>query len=174
MEDGCLDSHETVMSAEHIAKLPSPLVALGSHSSTHPRLSSMTPSDARNEIEGSRVTLQTLTAQDVRQFALPYGDHDALVIELCREAGYAYIFSTTPNPVDTTSHHFVRGRVKVDPVDGPLEFFLKYNGAYGWVSYVSSLKRKLRSYNQSQKQSEIFPRSHVQQATKAIMNKIDQ
>ena len=133
------------MSAEQIATLPSSLVALGSHSSTHPHLSRMDPDDARTEIEGSRHNLQSLTAQDIRLFAFPYGDHDASIIELCRVAGYDYVFSITPNPVDTTSSDFVRGRVKVEPFDGSLEFFLKCNGAYAWISHVSSLKRKLRS-----------------------------
>jgi peptidoglycan/xylan/chitin deacetylase (PgdA/CDA1 family) len=149
VEDGSPDSHETVMSAGQIATLPSPLVTLGSHTNTHPRLSRIDPRDAQGEIEGSRLGLQTLAVQDVRLFAFPYGDHDASIVELCRAAGYEYVFSTTPDPVDTKSSDFVRGRVKVDPFDWPLEFFLKYRGAYAWVSHVSSLKRKLRNYRQS-------------------------
>lgn len=147
VENGSLDTDETVMSAEQIAKLPSSLVTLGSHTSTHARLSRIDPDDARREIEGSRLGLQTLTAQDVRLLAFPYGDHDASTIELCRAAGYDCVFSISPDPVDTTRSDFVRGRVKVDPFDGPLEFFLKFRGAYAWVSYISSFKRKLRSYH---------------------------
>jgi peptidoglycan/xylan/chitin deacetylase (PgdA/CDA1 family) len=149
LENGSLDSGETVMPAEQIARLPSSLVTLGSHTSTHPRLSLIDPYDAREEIEGSRVKLQTLTTQDIRLLAFPYGDHDASIIELCRVAGYDYVFSITPHPVDTTSSNFVRGRVKVDSFDGSLEFFLKYHGAYAWVSHVSSLKKKLRNYRKS-------------------------
>ena len=146
MEDGSPDSIETVMSAEQIAKLPSALVTVGSHSRTHPRLSRLAPGDAREEIEGSRHQLENLTTQEVRLFAFPYGDHDASTIELCRMAGYEAVFSTSPAPVDTTGSDLVRGRVKVDPFDGRLEFFLKYNGACAWLPYVSSLKRKLRNY----------------------------
>jgi peptidoglycan/xylan/chitin deacetylase (PgdA/CDA1 family) len=149
MKDGSPDSFEIVMSAEQIAKLSSPLVTLGSHSCTHPRLSRLAPSDAREEIDGSRIKLQDLTAQDIRLFAFPYGDHNASTIELCRKAGYEAVFSAIPTPVDTTDPAFVRGRVKVDPFDGRLEFFLKYNGAYAWARYVSSLKRKLRNHKQS-------------------------
>jgi peptidoglycan/xylan/chitin deacetylase (PgdA/CDA1 family) len=145
MENSSLDSDEIVMSSERIAMLPSSLVELGSHGITHPHLSRMDSVDARNEIEGSRHKLQTLTTQDIRLFSFPYGDYDAAIIESCRVAGYDYVFSITPHPVDTTSSDFVRGRVRVEPFDGPLEFFLKYNGAYAWVSHVSSLKRKLRS-----------------------------
>jgi peptidoglycan/xylan/chitin deacetylase (PgdA/CDA1 family) len=149
LKAGSSDSFEIVMPAEQIAKLSSPLVTLGSHSCTHPRLSRLAPSEAREEIEGSRTKLQELTAQDIRLFALPYGDHDASTIEICRTAGYETVFSTIPASVDTTDTAFVRGRVKVDPFDGTLEFFLKYNGAYAWASYLSLLKTRLRGYKPS-------------------------
>jgi peptidoglycan/xylan/chitin deacetylase (PgdA/CDA1 family) len=158
VENGSLDADETVMSAEQLATLPSPLVALGSHTSTHPRLSRIDPLDARKEIEGSRAELQILTAQDIRMLAFPYGDHDPSIIELCKFAGYDNVFSITPEPVDTTHSDFVRGRVKVDPFDGSLEFFLKYHGAYAWASHVSLLKRKLRG----RKSLEIRRPSHGQ------------
>jgi len=147
VENGSLDANETVMSAEQIARLPSSLVTLGSHTSTHPRLSRIDPFDAREEIEGSRAGLQALTAQDIRLLAFPYGDHDASITELCRSAGYDNVFGIAPEPVDTTRSNFVRGRVKVDPFDGTLEFFLKYHGAYAWASHVSSWKKKLRDRN---------------------------
>lgn len=149
MEEGSPDSLETIMSVEQIAKLPSLLVTVGSHSCTHPRLSRLATIDAREEIEGSRAKLESLTIQDVRLFAFPYGDHDASTVELCRMAGYELVFSTTPAPIDTTDSAFVRGRVKVDPFDSPLEFFLKCNGAYAWAPYASSLKRRIRNYKQS-------------------------
>jgi peptidoglycan/xylan/chitin deacetylase (PgdA/CDA1 family) len=144
MEEGSPDSFEVVMPAEQIASLSSPLVTLGSHSCTHPRLSRLALSDARAEIEGSRTELKELTAQDIRFFALPYGDHSGSTIEICRKAGYEIVFSTIPASVDTTDTAFVRGRVKADPFDGRLEFFLKYNGAYAWAPYISALKRRLR------------------------------
>jgi peptidoglycan/xylan/chitin deacetylase (PgdA/CDA1 family) len=145
VEDGSLDSDEIVMSTEGITSLSSSLVALGSHSRTHPRLSRIGTLDAQNEIEGSRHELQSLTKTDIRLFSFPYGDYDAATIESCRAAGYDYVFDITPRPVDTESPGFVRGRVRVEPSDGPLEFFLKYNGAYSWASPVSALRKKLRS-----------------------------
>lgn len=143
VEHGSLDADETVMSVDQITPLPSSLVTLGSHTSTHPRLSRIDARLAQEEILGSRLKLQDLTARQVRLLAFPYGDHDASTIELCKAAGYDYVFSVVPDPVDTTSAGFVRGRVKVDPFDWPLEFFLKYHGAYAWISQVSSLKQKL-------------------------------
>jgi peptidoglycan/xylan/chitin deacetylase (PgdA/CDA1 family) len=146
IEDGSLDADETVMSVEQITSLPSSLVTLGSHTSTHPHLSRIEASIANEEIEGSRHKLQALTPEEVRLLAFPYGDHDASTIEKCKAAGYEHVFSVAPDPVDTTNSSFVRGRVKVDPFDWPLEFFLKYHGAYAWTSHVSLLKRKVRGW----------------------------
>lgn len=157
MEEGSPDSFEVVMSTDQIAKLSSSLVTLGSHSCNHPRLSRLAPTDAREEIEGSRTRLEELTAQDIRLFALPYGDHNASTIEFCRMAGYEIVFSTAPASVDTMDTSFVRGRVKVDPFDGLLEFFLKYNDAYAWMLHVSSLKWKLRNYKASPVNQKLSP-----------------
>ena len=145
MESNSFESDEIVMSAELLASLPSSLVTLGSHSITHPHLSRIDLDEARNEIEGSRQRLQELTRQDIRLFAFPHGDHNASILELCEVAGYDYVFNITPGFIDTTKSDFVRSRVKVEPFDGPLEFFLKYNGAYSWVSQMSFLKSKLRA-----------------------------
>jgi peptidoglycan/xylan/chitin deacetylase (PgdA/CDA1 family) len=144
MEGNGVPSSEVVMSAERIATLSSPLVTLGSHSITHPHLSRMKFHDAQTEIEGSRDKLQELTKENIGLFAFPYGDHDASTVGLCRAAGYEYVFSIVPQPIKTDDSNFVRGRVKVEPFEGPLEFFLKYNGAYAWVSYFTAIKRKWR------------------------------
>ena len=145
METGNLDAHETIISAERLATLPSLFVSLGSHSQTHPRLSRLRPNDARKEIEESRLKLQELTANEIRMLAFPYGDYDVSVLKLCKAAGYDCVFSISPKPVDTTTHDFVRGRVKVEPFDGRLEFFLKYNGAYSWVFHVYVFKKRIGS-----------------------------
>jgi peptidoglycan/xylan/chitin deacetylase (PgdA/CDA1 family) len=144
MEGNGADPREVVMSAERIAALSSSLVTFGSHSITHPHLSRMKFDDARKEIEGSRDKLEHLIKEKIRLFAFPYGDHDASTVDLCRAAGYDYIFSIVPQPVKTEDSSFVRGRVQVEPFDWPLEFFLKYSGAYVWVSYVSTIKRGCR------------------------------
>ena len=145
MEHRSLDSDEIVRSSQRIATFPSSLVTLRSHPRAHPHLSESDHDDTGSKSKVHTPSLREFTAQDIRLLAFPYGDYDASVVELCRHAGYDYVFTTTPHGVDTASANFVRGRVKVEPFDGPLEFFLKYNGAYAWTSIVSSLKKKLKS-----------------------------
>jgi peptidoglycan/xylan/chitin deacetylase (PgdA/CDA1 family) len=136
------DRTETVIDAETLRGLPGALVAIGSHSASHPHLSRIPIEAARAEIAESKIALEALTGQLVDQFAFPYGDYDDAVVEACRSAGYEFVYSISPAPVDPGGNAFVRGRVSVDPGDGPLEFYLKSRGAFAWMPMASALKRR--------------------------------
>jgi peptidoglycan/xylan/chitin deacetylase (PgdA/CDA1 family) len=145
-EDDYADSGELVATADALRASLSDLVQLGAHSLTHPYLSRLCSQNARLEIAGCREQMGQIFGIDVRIFAFPYGDHNPAIVELCREAGYERVFTNIPSPVDPTSGGFVRGRVLVEPWDGPIEFYLKMSGAYAWMAYVSATKRWLRSH----------------------------
>jgi peptidoglycan/xylan/chitin deacetylase (PgdA/CDA1 family) len=130
---------EQVMSLERLKQIVSPLVELGSHTSTHPVVCELDEKRRAEEIDGSRHALQELTGQVIRLFSFPYGRYDSPSLEACRAAGYEFVFSILAEDVDTSNSEFVRGRVKVEPSDGPLEFFLKFNGAYEWTAHLRSL-----------------------------------
>jgi len=133
---------QMVMTKEQLAGLSSSLVAIGSHSLNHPYLSKIDGQSAREEIQGSRTALENLIDHQVRLFAFPYGDYDGSIIEHCKNAGYIVGFSDAPMQVDPVRSGFLRGRIHTDPSDGPLEFYLKINGAYAWMSdVIPSLKR---------------------------------
>ena len=66
-----------------------------------------------------------------------------MIVQICREARYESIFPIVPNGVDTSKSDLVRGRVRVDPTNGPLEFYLKFNGAYAWAAHIAALRRAL-------------------------------
>jgi peptidoglycan/xylan/chitin deacetylase (PgdA/CDA1 family) len=136
---------EIVMSADQLSGLSRSLVSLGSHTLSHPRLPELEPDRARQEVERSRAILAELTGRDVVELAFPYGAHDKTTLALCRAASYDTVYSIIPEGVDTTSQSFLRGRTKTEPTDGPLEFFLKFNGAYEWMGYSIAVKRSLRS-----------------------------
>jgi peptidoglycan/xylan/chitin deacetylase (PgdA/CDA1 family) len=134
---------ETVMTADELRSLPG-LVELGSHSRTHPHLTTIEEAQLREEIAGSRGALEGLVGAPVTLFAFPYGEHDGRVVELCREAGYERVFGIAPYRVDPLSTDFVRGRVPVEPTDTRLEFYLKMRGAYGWMPRASAVKGAFR------------------------------
>jgi peptidoglycan/xylan/chitin deacetylase (PgdA/CDA1 family) len=138
------DLTEVVMSSEQLNALSASLVSLGSHSVTHPSMLELDTKRARSEIEDSRHRLAELSGREIREFSFPYGHHDASTVAMCGAAGYETVYSITAQEVDTTSSELLRGRTKVDPFDGPIEFFLKFNGAYQWMGYTVPLRKTLR------------------------------
>ncbi len=142
--EGGVDRGEVVVDASRLRTLRSPLVAIGAHSVSHPRLAHIDHARAREEIGGSRRALAALLESPVTLFAFPYGDHDARVVEICRQEGFRQVFTIVPEPVVPSADSFVRGRISVEPDDGALEFFLKMSGAYAWMPLVSAIKRRLR------------------------------
>ena len=133
---------EAVATAGRLQACGGPLVHLGSHTMTHPALSTLAPDQIEHEVTSSRAALEALTGQVVRQLAFPYGDYDGRTPAACRRAGYTHVFSIEPRVVDVTRHDFVRGRVAAQPDDSRAEFFLKAMGAYRWMVAASALKRR--------------------------------
>ena len=68
-----------------------PLVEIGAHTVSHPRISALTPTDARTELETSRQRLNERLGINVAHFAFPYGrsgDCGPRDFSLARDAGY--------------------------------------------------------------------------------------
>jgi peptidoglycan/xylan/chitin deacetylase (PgdA/CDA1 family) len=61
---------------------------IGSHTSTHPRLIQISPSQAREEISGSKKKLEDTFGIAVEHFCYPYGDWKPAVRDILAEVGY--------------------------------------------------------------------------------------
>jgi peptidoglycan/xylan/chitin deacetylase (PgdA/CDA1 family) len=145
MEKDESDRHEVVMTVDQLQRLSGPGVSLGSHTISHPSMPELSRDRAQEEIRGSRHRLAEISGQEIRTLSFPYGDYNASVVEMCRSAGYEFVFSILDEEIDTERYEILRGRTKVDPSDGPIEFFLKFNGGYVWTARFATLVRKLRS-----------------------------
>lgn len=135
---------ERTMTKEQLQSLPTDCVRFGSHTRTHPVLTKLDESKARDELISSRRELETMLGQTIQAFSFPYGAYNDRLIQLCREAGYKRIFTTDPVFAFQQSDEFVVGRIAAEPTDGGLEFRLKVAGAYRWVKAASNVKQKLR------------------------------
>ena len=84
------------MSAEQLKALPSDLVAIGSHTMTHPVLTTISEEELQRELIESRAKLERILEQEVKLFSFPYDASNTLVLDTCRKAGYersAYCFA---------------------------------------------------------------------------------
>ena len=61
---------------------------IGSHTRTHPHLTTLGDVALTEELERSRAELAECLGEDCRSIAYPYGDVDARVVEAARRAGY--------------------------------------------------------------------------------------
>jgi peptidoglycan/xylan/chitin deacetylase (PgdA/CDA1 family) len=69
---------------------------IGSHTLTHPHLTQLPPTVAREEISASRKKLEDLFSRPIEHFCYPYGDWNEAVRELVGAAGYKTACTTDP------------------------------------------------------------------------------
>jgi peptidoglycan/xylan/chitin deacetylase (PgdA/CDA1 family) len=139
---------DQVMTSDELRSLPD-LIELGSHSLSHAHLTRIDVARLSEEITKSRDKLSDLIGNRVSLLAFPYGEYDERVVGSCQQAGYERVFGIDPWLADPSGRDFVRGRVPVDPRDGPLLFYLKARGGYGWMIHASAVKRRLVRWRRS-------------------------
>ena len=71
-------------------------VEIGSHTLTHRDLTSLSRSELRRELRGSRILLERKLGHPVQALADPYGAHDARVVRMARASGYVLAVTTLP------------------------------------------------------------------------------
>jgi peptidoglycan/xylan/chitin deacetylase (PgdA/CDA1 family) len=119
------------------------LVAIGSHSCSHQRVTMIDRSEALRELVDSRERLGQVIGREVELFCFPFGVHNQETIGLCRMAGYKRVFGGMPAQALEDPCEFLIGRVRVDPDDWMIEFHLKLVGAYDWVPWAAEIKRRI-------------------------------
>jgi peptidoglycan/xylan/chitin deacetylase (PgdA/CDA1 family) len=136
---------ERIADLDQLKALPTDLITIGSHTISHPLLTSLPEADAQTELSTSRETLKSLLDREITLFSFPYGASSERIVSLCRAAGYDRIFTILPSLAFANPHEFVTGRVAVAPADWPIEFRLKLLGAYRWLPKVFEWKAKFFS-----------------------------
>ena len=80
------------------------------------------PGAREAEVRGSREDLERDLARPVRSFAYPFGDNDAQLLTLVRQAGYEGACCTRPGINDPATPAFELCRVEVQGTDSLLTF----------------------------------------------------
>ena len=143
VEHGFNIYQEKIMTEKQIKELPLDMVSVGSHSTSHNRLTSLGEIDAKKELFESRRKLETILGCEVTLFSFPYGDFNENLLKVARDAGYKRVFSSLPALCFQNFNEYVTGRISVNPTDWHLEFMLKISGAYSWLPVISSFKKRI-------------------------------
>jgi peptidoglycan/xylan/chitin deacetylase (PgdA/CDA1 family) len=108
------------MSGDELARLAaSPLVTIGAHTRTHPRLSAWSGEIQRREIEGSREYLRRL-GHEVSCFAYPFGgrsDYSPESMDEVRRAGFAIGCAGWPGLVERDANPYELPRLPLQDCD---------------------------------------------------------
>ena len=140
------DHHETIVDEDALGKLSSGIVQVGSHCVSHRRLTHIPMEEAQRELEDSKQSLEKIMEKPVRFLAFPFGDYDDNILSLSRSSGYEKVFAGGPVPNNHPQSGFLFGRIDISPHDWPVESWLKFQGAYNWLPFAITLKRKIRSW----------------------------
>jgi peptidoglycan/xylan/chitin deacetylase (PgdA/CDA1 family) len=142
--EGYYGENERIMSTEQLISLPA-LITVGSHTLTHPDLTTLVPENAAAELKLSREKLEAILHRPVPLFSFPHGAYNDALVRQCRQAGYSRVFTTDPEFVSMSKDNYVIGRVTMDPWEWPVEFYLKISGAYCWQPLARHAVRKMRA-----------------------------
>lgn len=95
---GLASSYAPMLTEEGVRTLARFGIEVGAHTRTHPILTSISDEAAREEIAGSKRTLEDITSGGITGFAYPNGrpgrDYQRRHVELVREAGFGFAVST--------------------------------------------------------------------------------
>jgi peptidoglycan/xylan/chitin deacetylase (PgdA/CDA1 family) len=124
------ESPEPMMDAAQVREWLAAGHDIGSHTLTHPYLTQISETAAREEISASRKKLEDLFGRPVRHFCYPYGDWNPAVRDLVIAAGYQTA-CTTEAGINTAA-------------DSPwaLRRFTARYPSRGWKSFWRSWSRK--------------------------------
>lgn len=83
----------------HVKEMQQNGITIGSHTCSHPILSSINSQDLHKEIDGSKNEIETITGKKIDYFCYPNGqskDYNDEVVKLVEQAGYLAAVTTIP------------------------------------------------------------------------------
>lgn len=128
---GAYERELTPASWEELAELSDAGWEIGSHTRSHPRLTSLAEGELASELADSRRELEDRLRIRCTTIAYPYGSHDKRVMEAAQSAGYeaAGALPTRLGPRDPMAWP----RVGIYHADGMARYRLKVSPAVRWL-----------------------------------------
>jgi peptidoglycan/xylan/chitin deacetylase (PgdA/CDA1 family) len=133
MTAGHPEAHERLMDERQIRSLlQNRGFQVGSHTSTHTNLLSLSTTEVQRELSESKAVLENTFNVSVSAVAFPYGACNDRIIHEAQQAGYLAACTLEPRLHRRGQEHRI-GRFSMSPEVWPLEFRLTCAGAYAWL-----------------------------------------
>ncbi len=117
-------THRPLLSWQQIMELKANGLQFGSHTCTHPLLTAIPQSQVEEEIDSSRVELESRLDVDVNLFAYPYGEYSDAIATTVRHAGYAAACTIDTGLNTLTTSPWSLRRTEIQGTDSLLRFVL--------------------------------------------------
>jgi peptidoglycan/xylan/chitin deacetylase (PgdA/CDA1 family) len=121
-----------------------PLIEIGSHTLTHPLLSTLDAASARREITDSRRRLEDALRVPIRYFCYPSGDCSQREAALVAEAGYLGAVTVAPGSNRLHASPWLLRRTEMTNHDSAVDLAMKLDGAYDLPHALLHWRRRLR------------------------------
>ncbi|MFP4063353.1 MAG: polysaccharide deacetylase family protein, partial [Halochromatium sp.] len=112
----------TLMSAAQLRLLPEAGICVGSHGASHRKLAELTPAEQFAELTRSRMALEDLLGQPVRDLCYPFGRFHRDTVRLAAEAGYRSAMTCLRGAATEADHPLVLPRKAISFGDNLLGF----------------------------------------------------
>jgi peptidoglycan/xylan/chitin deacetylase (PgdA/CDA1 family) len=89
-------------------------IKIGSHALTHPFLTKINETEAKKEIEFSKKILEDKLGIEIDTFCYPYGDYNEKIVQIVKESGYKYAFTTKEGKFNGLENPYEINRIFVE------------------------------------------------------------
>ncbi|WHZ19661.1 MAG: Polysaccharide deacetylase [Rhodanobacteraceae bacterium] len=120
-----LGVHKPMMNVEQLHAWRVGGMEIGAHTRTHPHLTQCSDAQLQDEIAGGRRELEDLLGIAVPQFCYPFGDADARVARVARDAGFVASPTVRRGRAGRGMDLFMLPRVAIDNADGLMHFAIR-------------------------------------------------
>ncbi len=125
-----VNTRKKLLGWESIHKLKGKGIEFGSHSKTHPFLSTLPQEEIYREIRDSKAYLEEELQLPVEFFCYPFGDYDTRVIDAVRESGYLGAITTKRGLIHRGDDPFEMRRSFIRLNTHPFSFLYKLHSSY--------------------------------------------
>lgn len=112
-----------------------PLVTIGSHTKSHPRLAECSHERVREELCDSKMYLEDLLSSEIKFFSYPHGSVNEKVKNQVIDAGYKLAFTSRFDVHTSTHDKYLINRNEIWGEDNVKTFTRKINGSYDWLKF---------------------------------------